>query len=151
MVAAFFIPRLVSIMAKPKQVFLYGLNAVQRSAFRRTVAIGKGADAERVQLVFEPGIPLELSAHEVAGLQREIEDGIIVAWEHGKPVARSVPSQDAATIEALRAENAALTEQVAALAAQVAELTAQVEELTDPDESDDDTETVDDDAPLGDE
>jgi len=101
----------------------HALRVGHQSTFRRTVTVRKGKHEQRVQLVFEPETPLDLTDQEVAGLQREIALGLIVPWEAGnrrmrpvraasepktttKPVA---PAEDHADDEnELAAENARL-------------------------------------------
>lgn len=58
----------------------YGLKYGHPTEFRRTVTIGEGDSAQRVQLVFQPNAPLELSDEEIAGLKKEIDGGLIVPW-----------------------------------------------------------------------
>lgn len=127
-------------MAKKAKTTAYGLRFGHPNIFRRTIQIGKGANATRFQMVFEPNVPYELSDEEVAALKPEIEDGIIELWNDGKqrrrPAATAPTSNATAQVEALQVENAELR-------AQVEELTAMVAGATDPGNGPD--------APIGDE
>lgn len=70
----------------------YRLKMGHNTTFRRTIdpSAEKKADAkksEAYQLVFEPGQDYELSAEELAGLEKEIETGLLVPTdkdEHGR-------------------------------------------------------------------
>jgi hypothetical protein len=135
---------------KKAAVELYGLRFGHPNTFRRTVNIGTAAKPNKVQLVFEPDTPLELTDKEIEGLKAEIESGFIVPWgEDGKRRRVANPTADTADVKRLQAENTKLRQQVA-------ELTNQLEDATAP-SSDDDSELddasqiEDDDAPLGDE
>lgn len=167
-------------MAK-QQTKQYGLKGGHPNIFRRTVNIGTKASPVRVQLVFEPGTPVELTDKEIEGLKPEISEGFIVPWEQHGHGQRPVPNPTATNaqvdalqgqVDELAAQNAELTKQLAettatpkaaelkALKQQVekltsenAELTKQLEDATAPAESDEDdaSEIEDPDAKLGDE
>lgn len=136
-------------MAKAKKQF--GLKGGHPTAFRRTVDVGTEKNPNRVQLVFQPGEPLELTERELEGLKDELAEGFIVPWEeHGqgmRPVASPTADQAKADalqgqIDELTAQNAELTQQLAdvkvtpkaaelkALKDQVAQLTTANAELT---------------------
>lgn len=137
---------------KPKKTTTaaYGLRPRHPSTFRRTITLGEGDDARKVQLVFEPGVPLDLTDEEIESLKHEIKDGIICPWNGGKVATPASPTpsgtaEQAAEIERLLAENADLR-------AQVEELTGQISDLTEPDADDEsDDEAGKSDPPLGDE
>lgn len=111
----------------------YMLKIGHDTAFRRTVQIGDskkagkkgGTDPEKVQLVFEPGQSYQLTDEEVAGLQNEINSGLLVeattdAEGRQRPVQPSSPRTDADSVidrlekkcEELAAENAELKKQL---------------------------------------
>lgn len=114
-------------MSKAKTT-AWGLKFGHPTAFRQTVKIGEGDQAERVQLVFEPNQRLDLTVQEVAGIQPFIDTGLIVPWDDDWKGRRGSPAVDAKTAELgnrlaeLELDNAALAEQVALLIEQVREL-----------------------------
>ncbi len=136
---------------KPKTE-LYGLRFGHPNVFRRTVDIGTKANPKKVQLMFEPDTPLELTDKEIDGLQAEIESGFIVPWGADGKRRRVAPNPTPPVdLKPLQDENAALRSQVEKLTNQVGDLTQQLEDATAPQESDDESEIDDADAPLGDE
>lgn len=136
-------------MAKKKQTTaepvakLYGLRFGHPTIFRRTINLGTKDKPRKVQLVFEPDVPLELSAVEIEALKPELEDGIIAPWHEGKlrrtPAAQQEPRDESKELAALREENELLREQITELTEQLAAATAPADE------------EVDNDAPIGDE
>lgn len=128
--------------AKKTTTDKWALKAGHPTIFRRTVEIGTGKNAQRVQLVFEPDTPYELTAEEIEGLQADIDGGMLVPWNDGDRRLRPVvnPTQTA-DVRALQRENESLRAQVEELTEQLADATAPAE----PSELDDA------DAPLGDE
>jgi hypothetical protein len=119
--------------AKPKSG-TFTLRNGHATTFRRTVTLDGSslnpkkptADAEKVQLAFEPGVDYPLSEVEVAGCQDLIDAGILVPANRddkgrNKPIAAS-PRTDADStidklekkVEELAAENAALKAKLAA-------------------------------------
>jgi hypothetical protein len=60
---------------------IYGLRFGHEGEFRRTVEIGEGKSAQKVQLVFQPQQAYTLTDQELAGLEKELKAGILVPWE----------------------------------------------------------------------
>lgn len=109
----------------------YGLRVGHATTFRRTVNIGTEDKPKRVQLVFEPETPQELTEKEVAGLQQEIMEGIIVPWEEDGRKLRPTqsPSPDAVGLmKSLQEENADLRRRNEELASELAELDGDLDE-----------------------
>lgn len=133
--------------AKKTTTEKWALKAGHPTIFRRTVEIGTGKNAQRVQLVFEPDTPYELTGEELEGLQADIDGGMIVPWNDGdrrlRPVANPTQTAD---VRALQRENESLRAQVEELTEQLAEATAPHDDATDSD-----GEKINHDAPLGDE
>jgi hypothetical protein len=100
---------------------LYTLRRGREQPFRRTVTLGD----KQVQLVFEPGVDLDLSPDEIVQCQDLIDSQMIVpATRDAKGRLRVVRSTtEAATLAALQAKNDELE-------ARVAELTALLDEAT---------------------
>lgn len=55
----------------------YGLRVGHPQPWRQTVVIGD----ERVQLVFEPDQPMDLSENELEQLQPFVDSGLLVPWD----------------------------------------------------------------------
>lgn len=110
---------------KPKSTSSYTLKFGHPTPFRRTVTVGD----EKVQLVFIPGEHYELTAEEVAGLDKEISGGLLVPTDLNaagvQRPPRGVSADAAATIEKLEAK-------IEDLSAENAQLRADLEKLTAP-------------------
>lgn len=112
---------------KPKSTASYTLKFGHPTPFRRTVKIGE----ESVQLLFVPGEHYELTAEEVAGLDKEISGGLLVPTDLNEAGAqrppRGVSVDAAATIERLEAKIEDLSGENAQLRADLEKLTAPAE------------------------
>lgn len=122
-------------MAKSSAVLLT-LRRDREQPFRRTVSVGKKGDTK--QLVFEPGVDLELEPELVAQVQDLIDNRMIVPADRDEKgrlrVSRSAAAVDnSGEVEALKARLAERDTQIADLQKQVDELN----ELLDDDDGDD--------------
>lgn len=133
-------------MAKTSQ---WGLRPTHQTVFRRTINLGTDKKPEKVQLVFNPDQPYDLTEQEVAGLKDDIENGIIVPWANGDRRVRPVENPTVAdtskldslqcAVDELKAQNDELNKQLAdvkvpkktaELQAEIKALKAQNDELT---------------------
>jgi hypothetical protein len=118
-------------MAK-KKTTAYGLKVGHTTPFRRTVEIGTKDKPKRVQLVFEPDAPYDLTEQEVAGVQRFIDCGLLVPWMLDPKGRRRMPTgtkDGPAEIDTMGKRIAELELELAASEEQVSILIDQVKSL----------------------
>jgi hypothetical protein len=118
-------------MAK-KKTTAWGLKVGHTTPFRRTVDIGTKGKPNRVQLVFQPDTPYELTEQELAGVQRFVDSGLIVPWlldPKGRRRSPAAAAEGKSEIDAMGKRIAELELDLAAAEEQVAILIEQVKSL----------------------